>query len=110
MAEIKFNFYNVYTSYYKNINEILLLYKFKCKFFFESGFYFLWEDSHYMDLTDRFYRNKTPLYKYFADFVMVRKIIRYYIFKKMRIPRIITFSSTKIYNYNYVYLYNLIKL
>lgn len=67
MAEIKFNFYNVYTAYYKNINEIFKT--LKCELFFGKNYYFLWEDYYEYFLAPRYFKNKTILYKFFEDFM-----------------------------------------
>lgn len=60
MAKIKFNFYSVFNTYYKNINDTLK--HFKCKLYIYKGLDII--DLEFSvfdyDITDKFLFNKCP--------------------------------------------------
>lgn len=70
MAEIKFNFYNVFNSYYKNINKSVFFYD--CTIHYGSS-------NFTILLNDKFIFNKLTLYKDYVYFSHDKKRIKFYI-------------------------------
>ena len=77
MAEIKFNFYNIYKNYYRNINDLktLIIY-IEPKYEVDQHNYF------YLELFTKFFFNKLPLYLSYEARVGIR--IDHIVYRSLR--------------------------
>lgn len=105
MAEIKFNFYNIYRNYYRNINDFkktLVIYIAPKYETFQWGYF-------YMDLFPKFFCNKLELYLMYEAMVGIQ--MDYFVYKSIRPKVRKKISLIKVYNFrNYNYkIYNLFK-
>lgn len=72
MVKIKFDFYNVFNSYYKNLNKSVVLY-FNFNLFYTTYFY--------TNIKPKYIHNKLKFYKNYRTFYFSKHIINCYIFK-----------------------------
>lgn len=90
MAKIKFNFYNVYNMYYRNINESVYYFNLSLKPSGVGTFTILLEMN--------IYKNKTILFQYFEELFFYTNKFQKKILRTWKNPRHARFILKKIYN------------